>query len=141
MKKFAVASLFALCLVSPPFASVAFAETATQDLKQIEAGLRDTRAKAESGDAEAQHKLGVMYLTGQGVAKDDAQALTWVARAADQSNADAQTTLGFMYAEGRGVTKDFGFRPGVALVPQGRRPGEFASPVQPRRHVPRRPGC
>jgi len=40
------------------------------------------------------------------VAQDDAQALAWLHKAADQGNAGGQTNLGFMYAEGRGVAQD-----------------------------------
>ncbi len=43
---------------------------------------------------------------GQGVTKDEAEAVKWVRKAADQGHADAQLLLGGMYANGRGVTKD-----------------------------------
>ena len=35
------------------------------------------RARAEQGDADAQHNLGVMYATGRGVPQDDAEAVRW----------------------------------------------------------------
>jgi uncharacterized protein len=47
-----------------------------------------------------------MYEHGRGVAKDDAQAVAWYRKAADQGDADAQNNLGLMYANGRGVAKD-----------------------------------
>jgi len=34
-----------------------------------------------------------MYLAGRGVARDDAQALAWLSKAADQGNALAQKAL------------------------------------------------
>ena len=37
---------------------------------------------------------------------DEAQALAWFQKAADQGIAGAQFNLGFMYADGRGVAKD-----------------------------------
>jgi uncharacterized protein len=40
------------------------------------------------------------------MAQDNAQALTWLQRAAEQNHADAQVTLGIMYREGRGTAVD-----------------------------------
>jgi TPR repeat protein len=47
-----------------------------------------------------------MYEKGQGVPKDDAEAVKWYRKAAEQGNAGAQDKLGAMYADGRGVPKD-----------------------------------
>jgi len=47
--------------------------------------------------------LGYMYAHGRGVAKDDAQAVEWYRKAAEQGEARAQTDLGVMYRDGRGV--------------------------------------
>ena len=52
------------------------------------------RKAAEQGDAAAQHNLGVMYDSGQGVTQDYAEALKWYRKAADQGDADAQQNLG-----------------------------------------------
>ena len=46
------------------------------------------------------------YATGQGVAKDDAEAARWYRMAAEQGNPDAQFNLGLSYAKGQGVAKD-----------------------------------
>jgi TPR repeat protein len=54
----------------------------------------------------AQTSLGAMYANGQGVPKDDAQAVKWYRLAADQGDASAQTSLGAMYANGIGVPRD-----------------------------------
>ena len=43
---------------------------------------------------------------GKGVPKDDAEAVKWYRKAADQGDAIAQFNLGWMYDEGRGVSKD-----------------------------------
>ena len=67
----------------------------------------ETRTKAEQGDAKAQTSLGLMYHEGQGVPKDDAEAVTWFRKAAEQGVAEAQTSLGVMYHEGEGVPKDY----------------------------------
>ena len=55
------------------------------------------RLGAERGDAESQLYLGVMYLFGKGVPKDDGQAIIWWRKAAEQGLAEAQVQLGIMY--------------------------------------------
>lgn len=54
----------------------------------------------------AQTNLGVMYDNGRGVPKDEAQAVAWYRKAAEQGDANAQFYLGVMYGNGRGVPKD-----------------------------------
>ena len=65
------------------------------------------KARAESGNAEAQDKLARCYLDGKGVAKDEAKAALWFRKAADQGNADGQRGLGYCYDSGSGLEKDF----------------------------------
>ncbi len=50
---------------------------------------------------------GLAYAEGRGVPQDDAQALVWLRKAADQGSADAQGVLGKMYRDGRGVPQDY----------------------------------
>ena len=50
--------------------------------------------------------VGVMYDNGEGVLKDDAEAVRWYRLAADQGDVFAQFNLGLMYANGLGVLKD-----------------------------------
>lgn len=64
------------------------------------------RPLAEKGVPRAQFDLGVSYANGQGVAKDDAQAIEWYSKAADQGFAPAQDALGYMYGTGEGVARD-----------------------------------
>ncbi len=61
---------------------------------------------AYAGDVSAQLRLGVIYLTGDGVAKDDAEAVKWLRKAADQDSALAERYLAEMYFKGRGVPAD-----------------------------------
>ena len=68
--------------------------------------VRLLKPLADQGAAWAQSQLGVMYGSGQGVPKDDAQAVKWYRLAADQGEAVAQYNLGNMYANGQGVPKD-----------------------------------
>ncbi len=65
-----------------------------------------TLKEAERGDAVAQRDLGMMYENGDGVAKDDTQAVVWHRKAAEQGDAKAQVNLGVHYAYGEGVPED-----------------------------------
>jgi len=62
--------------------------------------LRLWHLLAERGDADAQFHLGVMYESGQGVLRSDAEAIKWYRKAAEQGDAVAQFNLGVMYAKG-----------------------------------------
>jgi TPR repeat protein len=62
--------------------------------------------KAESGDAQAQYTLGVRHLNGEGVPKNDAEAVRWFRKAAEQGYPQAQNKLGNSYNSGGGVAKD-----------------------------------
>ena len=50
--------------------------------------------------------LGDMYALGEGVPEDDAQAVSWYRKAAEQGFAEAQYNLGVMYVNGTGVPED-----------------------------------
>lgn len=62
--------------------------------------------QADSGDADAQFNLGVMYRKGEGAPKDDTIAMEWYQKAAAQGHANAQFILGTMYDYGKGAPKD-----------------------------------
>ncbi|MDR2507134.1 MAG: sel1 repeat family protein, partial [Candidatus Accumulibacter sp.] len=64
------------------------------------------REKAEQGDADAQCRLGEMYLEGRCVPQDDQVAAEWFRKSAEQGRASAQLWLGWMCSEGRGVPQD-----------------------------------
>jgi hypothetical protein len=66
---------------------------------------KSSRALAEQGNPEAQNKLGLMYVNGEGVSRDHAEAIKWFRRAASQEHAGGQFNLGKMYAEGLGVAQ------------------------------------
>lgn len=65
--------------------------------------FREFLPLAQEGNHVAQHNLGVMYVQGQGVPRDFAEARKWFRKSADQGFADAQNNLGFMYYSGHGV--------------------------------------
>ena len=68
--------------------------------------LAELRNLADHGDADAQWQMGVRYDEGEGVPKDDAQAMLWFQLAAEQGHVAAQAHLGAYYWAGRGVPQD-----------------------------------
>ena len=69
------------------------------------------KAKAAAGDASAMTYVGSLYEAGwlsprTGEPDADAQALAWMAKAADAGNALAMIDLAMRYGEGRGVAQD-----------------------------------
>ena len=69
--------------------------------------LDHLRARAESGNAQAQYELGQIYATGDGVPRNDELALKWLRPAATQGHTGAQYNLGLMYKDGRGTERNF----------------------------------
>ena len=76
--------------------------------------LDNVRYRAEQGHAFYQATLGIMYLEGDGVPKNDAEAVKWFRMAAEQGDAGshlgvvtAQFYLGLVYVNGWGVPQDF----------------------------------
>jgi len=55
---------------------------------------------AEQGNANAQFTLGQKYEQGDGVPKNDQQAIKWYRKAAEQDDCDAQFSLARLYEEG-----------------------------------------
>jgi TPR repeat protein len=71
--------------------------------------LRLARRLAVKEDPQGMYLLGTMYERGEGVARDDATAVKWLAGAAHQANyAPAEVSLARMYIDGRGVRKNRG---------------------------------
>ena len=56
----------------------------------------ETKALADQGLAAAQTTLGFMYSHGDDVPENNAEAVKWYRKAADQGDADAQSNLGIM---------------------------------------------
>jgi TPR repeat protein len=68
--------------------------------------LAEFRPLAEAGMADAQFTLGLMYLNGQQVARDEAEAAKWFLKAAEQGVSEAQGSLGALLSAGKGVPRD-----------------------------------
>jgi TPR repeat protein len=106
---FACSSLYAmslrsitLCalLVFIPF--ISWAEVPQEEVKEF----KETKLKAEQGDAVAQFNLGSKYCSGLGVLQDYAEAVRWFRKSAEQGHVIAQYILGQAYGAGIGLTKD-----------------------------------
>ncbi|MEC8928798.1 MAG: tetratricopeptide repeat protein [Verrucomicrobiota bacterium] len=74
--------------------------------KPLPKDFESLKALAEKGDARAQYKLGYAYDEGQGVPKNDKEAVKWYRKAAEQGYASAQSNLGYAYDWGKGVLED-----------------------------------
>jgi len=61
---------------------------------------------ANQGDVQAMHNLGVMYMSGQGVPKNDKTAFDWYSKAAHRGHPDAINNVASFYWEGMGVEKN-----------------------------------
>ena len=68
--------------------------------------FRELLPYAKQGNAGAQYTLGVMYENGDGVPRDDVEAVKWYRKAAEQEFAEAQHNLGVAYRDGLGVPKN-----------------------------------
>ncbi|PMG31544.1 hypothetical protein BCU94_07345 [Shewanella sp. 10N.286.52.C2] len=87
--------LFSISRLS--YASQAFDDgMAAYNSQKYEKAIFLFKSAAEQGYVDAQFNLGVIYGNGQGVTKDDKQAVAWYRKAADQGNASAQSKLGVM---------------------------------------------
>lgn len=62
--------------------------------------------QATQGSADAQYKLGVLYVNGEGVPQNDMEAAQWFRKAAEQGHVDAQNLVAMMYSSGLGVQRD-----------------------------------
>ncbi len=86
----------------PPAAAHAAARTLHAAVTP-HAPLDRLTALADKGDARAELLVGLKYLTGDGIAANDAEAAHWLERAALQGDPIAQNHLGALYQNGRGV--------------------------------------
>jgi TPR repeat protein len=68
--------------------------------------LREWKALALKGHAQAQFRVGSLYDEGEGVPQDFKEAAKWYRLAATQGHASAQNNLGMLYSNGQGVAQD-----------------------------------
>ncbi len=79
---------------------------AAYSLQDYQQALAVWRPLADSGDAEAQFRLGLLYLDGRGVEADSGEAARWFQLAGGTGHARASYMLADMYAAGTGVEED-----------------------------------
>lgn len=70
------------------------------------AAIAEWRPAAETGDAQSQYGMGLIYESGRGVGRDYTQAAQWYHLAAEQGHPGAQFNLGHLYRLGSGVAPD-----------------------------------
>ncbi|MBR2209565.1 MAG: sel1 repeat family protein, partial [Synergistaceae bacterium] len=69
--------------------------------------FKDTKRKAEAGNATAQYNLGIIYYNGyEGVKQNKSEAAKWYLKAAKQGIPEAQHNIALMYYDGEGVPKN-----------------------------------
>jgi len=88
-------------------AARALAQSSAQGSARQQA-IENLKETAYAGDVNAQVQLGIIYLTGDGVARNDSEAVKWLRKAAEQDNALGERYLAEMYFKGRGVPADNG---------------------------------
>jgi TPR repeat protein len=76
---------------------------ARQALREV---LPELRKLVRKGDPEGQLLLGWMYGSGEGLTRDDKEAVFWYRRAAETNGSQAQYQLGLLYESGTLVEKD-----------------------------------
>ena len=75
-------------------------------MKKTDDEIVELSKAAERGDADAQCRLGLRNLLGDGMAKNFDEAAKWFLKAAEQGHPLAQWNLSVSYHHGVGVKKD-----------------------------------
>jgi len=74
-----------------------------EKIEELSPEIKLLLQNAENGDPDAQYALGLLYLEGQGVKKDEKTAAEWFQKATDQGHKEAQKKLSWCYLYGKGV--------------------------------------
>jgi uncharacterized protein len=89
-----IVALSALFILAAPGHAEWDEGIAAYDAGDYAAAFTEFRPLAQQGDARAQTKLGILYQIGEGVERNQKEALKWYRRAAKQGDANAQYELG-----------------------------------------------
>jgi len=95
-----------LCL-SQGKPKTAAAPPASAQTDWSKASLAEMQKAAQSGNADAEDQLGLMYENGTGVTQDYQQALAWYRKSAAQGDKNGENNLGWIYEKGLGITQDY----------------------------------
>ena len=88
------------------FALAQIIQSGDPDNQDMRGALEMYERAADQGNISSMARLGVIYLRGEGVAKDAGKARVLFEEAVDAGNADAMVYLGLMYERGNGVGED-----------------------------------
>lgn len=78
------------------------------DAGDYRAAFRELLPLADTGDAEAQYLVGLMYSQGNAEIRDYEKAAAWLRQAAEQGHGYAEYALGLLYEDGNGVKRSRG---------------------------------
>ncbi len=98
-----------LCAAAPASSAPSGIDKAKAAMQEgdFKTALTELRPLAAKGDPNAQFLLGMLYDSGKGVAQDQAAAVKWYRKAAEQKHLIAQLFLGVMLYSGQGVKQDY----------------------------------
>ena len=89
-------------MATPVIAEIENARDLMEENRFVEA-MMELRPAAQSGNAEAEELIGIMYAMGLGVERDDMRAFDWYLRASLKGHPGAQSGIGWYYEVGRGM--------------------------------------
>ncbi len=99
--------LAVVAVLAAPAALAGFEDgVAAYDRGDYAAAFQVWRPLAGQGDVRAQYRLGRLYEVGDGVPRDDVEALRWFDAAGEQGDKAALVSIGIFHADGRGVPQD-----------------------------------
>ena len=87
--------------------------------------LPECKKSAEKGNAQAAFQIAVLYMNGQGVAKNDKESLVWLNKALEQGMSEASFLMGNIYANG-----------GVGVDKDANKALTLLTPLAAKRHIP-----
>ncbi len=95
-------SLLLFLIATPVLGEIENARDLMEENRFTEA-MKELRPAAQSGNAEAEELIGIMYAMGLGVERDDMRAFDWYLRASLKGHPGAQSGIGWYYEVGRGM--------------------------------------
>ena len=95
-------TLLMFLMATPVIAEIENARDLMEENRFVEA-MKELKPAAQSGNAEAEELIGIMYAMGLGVERDDMRAFDWYLRASLKGHPGAQSGIGWYYEVGRGM--------------------------------------
>ena len=100
-----IPGLLLICLLGLPLPGLSDIQKARDlmDAGEFVAAREQLLPAAQSGNADAEELIGIMYALGLGVERDDERAFEWYLRSAMKGHPGAQSGVGWYYEIGRGM--------------------------------------